>query len=101
MRHLLQPHVGARPDSTSAIAHWKLDELTIGNAVDALTGYDLTANGSTGTCFVSLCRSFRLYGRAVLQRNESVFPEIQRRLSDIKRNGGSASRKRRRGVGGV
>jgi len=47
MRHLLQPHVGARPDSTSAIAHWKLDEAS-GNAVDALAGYDLTANGSPG-----------------------------------------------------
>ena len=48
MRHLLQPHVGARPDSTSAIAHWKLDELTIGDAVDALAGYNLTAIGSPG-----------------------------------------------------
>ena len=48
MRHMLKPHVGARADSTSAIAHWKLDEVTAGVAIDALTGYDLTANGPPG-----------------------------------------------------
>ena len=50
MRHMLQPHVGARSDSTATIAHWKLDESSAtSNALDALGNYDLTQNGSPQT----------------------------------------------------
>jgi len=47
VRHMLQPHVGARTDSTSALAHWKLDEASAtDNAADALSAYTLTQSGS-------------------------------------------------------
>ena len=47
MRHMLQPHVGARSDSTATLAHWKLDESSAtSNALDALGNYDLTQTGS-------------------------------------------------------
>jgi hypothetical protein len=44
---MLRPHVGARTDSTSALAHWKLDEASAtDNAADALSAYTLTQSGS-------------------------------------------------------
>jgi len=44
---MLQPHVGARTDGTSALAHWKLDEASAtDNAADALSAYTLTQSGS-------------------------------------------------------
>ena len=47
MRHMLQPHVGARADATSALAHWKLNEAS-GSALDSVGAYTLTATGSPG-----------------------------------------------------
>ena len=48
MRHMLRPHVGARPSALSAYAHWKLDELTTGNATDSVGPYTLTATDAPG-----------------------------------------------------
>lgn len=47
MRHMLRPHVGARPSASSALEHWKLNEAS-GNAVAWVGGYTLTAYGSPG-----------------------------------------------------
>jgi hypothetical protein len=49
VRHLLQPHVGARPTTASAHAHWKLDEASAtDSAVDALGSWTASDAGSPG-----------------------------------------------------
>ena len=48
MRHMLRPHVGARPSTLSALAHWKLDDAAGANAADDLGAYDLTQTGAPG-----------------------------------------------------
>ena len=48
MRHMLRPHVGARPSLASALAHWKLDDAAGADAADDLGTYDLTQTGAPG-----------------------------------------------------